>query len=324
MENERDELYEANIEKAKALFEYEMTSVLLAVVEENKAGKERVRKYMEMEVAEPKLEYTAPELEPQEVSFEAPSEQIVPPAFEEPEISVKVEGLSEIAETHGFAAPELAADTALRESAAASLPTVADVGSFSAEALQNAAAADIPPAELSLSPLPEDMGPMEVSLEADIHIEAPSLDIPETAESFDLGIAESAAVTADIPLPPTDAKAGLAFRLPEAEVTPAEIEVAAAPELPTLTLPEAPKVTAPAIEGIKAAAPDASVFALPKVGKVTVSVDYVPAVPVSFETAAPIEERVDVPKHPDYPDIPDAPDISADISEILELVRAEL
>ena len=48
MENEQDMLYDMNIEKAKALFEYEMTSVLLAEKEADEKAKERIRQYMEM------------------------------------------------------------------------------------------------------------------------------------------------------------------------------------------------------------------------------------------------------------------------------------
>ena len=353
MENERDELLEANIEKAKALFEYEMTSVKLAVQEENEAGKERVRKYLEMEVADAKLEYAAPELEAREIGIDAPELTAEPLAFESPELKVELGGLPVIAETRGFEAPELSAgrtapqlpafketgdfkapeiaqDTGaeISRSVAGSLPAAAGTEGFSAEVLAKASeGAELPRAEISIAPLPEAVGGFDTSLAAAVPEPQPMPDI--TVETAKLGLSGreldgSASVTAELPVLPAETKAGLSFALPESRVSVGEIEVTDVPELETPALPEGGGVDVPAAEDIEVPRFGASVFAIAQSGRVTVSVDYIAPVPVSFETAAPAEKRAEAPGYPDIPDVPAATDIMADIDGIQELVRAEL
>ena len=108
MENDHKMLTGSSIEKAKALFEYEMTSVLLAFTEEQEAAQERLRRryarYAEMEIEKPRAEYEAPEFSP--VVECAPPESIsAVPEMTLPEIKAEISGIPQPGETAPFAAP---------------------------------------------------------------------------------------------------------------------------------------------------------------------------------------------------------------------------
>ena len=310
MEDEREKLYNMNMERAKALFEYEMTSVMLAVVEDTDGANRRaIRSSVEMEIGEPKVGYEVPEIEPQTADFDAPEVRALQAGFELPEQSVSIEGLPETAKTRAFEAPTLSGEISAAE-VAASLPDTAGLEGFSAAGLT--AEAELPKAKIEVTATPVGIAPIGELPAAEI--ESPELELPETGGGFGFDLGEAPTVSAEIDAP--EAEIGFSFELPQAEISVGEVEVAKAPKLPDLKLPEA-KVEAVAAE-VQVPQVAASAFELPQSERVTVSVDYEPAEPVSFETAMPVISRA----APEYPEIPEAPDISADISEILELVKA--
>ena len=110
MENNYEMLTGSSIEKAKALFEYEMTSVLLAFSEEQEAAQEELRKryarYAEMEIEKPQVGFETPEFTPETVS--APPESIsAVPEMSLPEVKAEISGIPQPGKTGPFAAPAM-------------------------------------------------------------------------------------------------------------------------------------------------------------------------------------------------------------------------
>ncbi len=128
MEDNKNMLSETNIEKAKALFEYEMTAVLLAAAEEKKAEQRLLDKYYEMEIEKPEVVFEAPEFEPESIEAALPESIAAAPETELPAVTVRVSGLPEIGEARSFSAPELKAGSGLREELGAFLPAEAVSG----------------------------------------------------------------------------------------------------------------------------------------------------------------------------------------------------
>ena len=72
MENNKETL--TDIDKAKELFEYEMTEILLNLHGKfDNVGKDITSEYLNMEIEEPKLEYAAPEITLTGISYEQQS-----------------------------------------------------------------------------------------------------------------------------------------------------------------------------------------------------------------------------------------------------------
>ena len=221
MEDEREKLYNMNMERAKALFEYEMTSVMLAVVEDTDgANRKAIRSCTEMEIGEPKVGYEVPEIEPRAADFDAPTVQTVQADFELPEPSVSIEGLPETGETKPFEAPKLAGEISAAE-VAASLPDTSGLEGFSAEGL--GAEAELPKAKVEIEEIPSVSAPnVEIP---PAKVEAPAPVLPETGVEFRFELPEAPRVSAEIEAP--QAGTAFSFEPPQAEISVGEVEVEA-------------------------------------------------------------------------------------------------
>ncbi len=353
MENERDMLYEMNIEKAKALFEYEMTSVLLAAKEEDEAAKERIRQYMEMEIDKPEVSYNAPELAKAEIKAEIKAEKTTVPEFELPKAEIKLTELPSVKETHAFASPVLFKETELRKTVEISETDVKASEAFSSEKLfslsEKADAGFVKNAEginevgklaekLSGAKISEAVRALGDKAAAEVIVSGPVVKLPETGKtevSFAALTAEKLKtyikVSEGVKIPdgtkiPESTEIKVSGKIPEAKVSVGEIAVPESTKVPELSIPTAKPETEnlhikAAADDIKLPDPDKLSPKLPPAKKVEVSVDYSPAVPVSFETAKPAQTRFSA---PEYPEIPDAPDISAYVDDIIEAVRSDL
>lgn len=336
MKNERDMLYEINIEKAKALFEYEMTSVLLAEKEADEAAKERIRQYMEMEIDKPEVSYTAPEQAPAEIDPGLVTEAAAMPDFSLPQITAEADGLPIVAKTHPFVSPEFSKDTDIRSKVTLSEPVDPASYGFSAEGLfsfseKNEAAplnkedmldADMFEAGLKGLKLQTDIKPLS-DVAQGISISGP-VDIPERVNTkIVFSPAEYTPPKADVKIPSTT-ETGFDFKKPDAEVSVGEIKLPGNQEIPEFNIitgfkPE--KSLSEEAADIKVPEPGKWGFTLPPAKKAEVSVDYRPAVPVSFEVVKPAERKISA---PEYPDVPDAPDISAYVDDIMETLRSDM
>ena len=353
MENEQKMLYEMNIEKAKALFEYEMTSVLLAEKEEDEAAKERIRQYMEMEIEKPEVSYNAPELAPAEIKAEIKAEKTAVPDFELPKAELTFRELPEIKETRAFASPVLFAETVLHGTVRIpeteikaseafsseklfSLPEKADAGLVkgAAEISEAGKAAE----KLNGAQIRETVELLNTGASAEVTVSGPGLKLPGTGKAevrfaaltaekprTDIKVSEGIKIPAGTKIP-EGMEIKLPGNLPEAEVSAGEISVPEGIRVPEVSLSFKSPGTGnlhikAAADDIKLPDPDKLSFTLPPAKKVDVSVDYSPAVPVSFETVKPVETKYTA---PEYPEIPDAPDISAYVDDIIETIRSDL
>ena len=100
---------DSSIEKAKALFEYEMTSVLLAFKEDQKKTEELRKKYAryaEMEIEKPRVVYEAPGFTPR-ADCSVPQTPSAAAQMDLPEVTAEISGIPQTGETAPFAAPEM-------------------------------------------------------------------------------------------------------------------------------------------------------------------------------------------------------------------------
>ena len=337
MENEQDMLYDMNIEKAKALFEYEMTSVLLAEKEADEKAKERIRQYMEMEIDKPELSYTAPEVGSVEVDLKLGAEPAAMPDFSIPQITAEADGLPAVAKTQAFVPPTFSEQAEIRDEIRVPGPALDASGGFpaeelfsfskktEAEPLKNEDLLDLEMlgAGLKGARIQADMKALS-DLAADISLSGPAAGIPErmnTKVVFSTG--EIKPPEADIGLPSV-AETSFVFEPVQTEVSLGEISVPDNKTMPEFipatgfarekTLPkETAEITVPDFRNTE--------FELSPVKKAEFFVDYKPAVPVDFEFVKPVEKKINV---PEYPDVPEAPDISAYVDDIMETLRSDL
>lgn len=329
MEDDKDKLYEMNIEKAKALFEYEMTSVLQAVSEEDcEAGKELINRYMEMEIDKPELAYNAPDLETEKPDIKLETGVKEMPGFVIPEVKTEIGSLPEIEEGGSFAAPEPVQISGIRESVKESLPETEDFGEIKPVGLPAAEiAADIEKPEINMNPIPETKAFKNPIQPAEFPDIMPLFRVPEY-DDRPLFFSNPVPGEPELRIPPAeidekalDAKAGFSFELPEVEKAANPVKQAEIPEVPELIIKGGTAVSVSLDEEVRAPDIDTGAFVIPAVKKPEVSVSYKEAEPVRFTDFKPEETVTDAPA---YPEIPDAPDITGDIEEILELVRAEI
>ncbi|MBR6045154.1 MAG: hypothetical protein IKP47_05920 [Ruminococcus sp.] len=327
MENNNDKLAELNIERAKALFEYEMTAVLLAAAEEKEAQQNLLNEYLEMEIDKPEVVFGAPEFKAEGVGYEAPGE-IRAPEFTAPEAE-KFDGLEDYREPESFTLPGMPGAADPRKAVAAVFPKEAAAAeAFDAGKLSAAAEVkELPKVSVSAAEIPAGFKP----LDADMAGSVPEVKAPETGVGAVPGIeipelpAAAAVSAVDTGLDVNAGKAGVGFEAPACEVSvEAEVPDTAADMTVFAIAPVVMTEIKAAVDlsGAEALAKGgAGMFKLPEAQPVSVSVNYVPAEPVSFELADIPHEKAAAPV---YPEIPDKPDITAAVDEILEAVRAEL
>ncbi len=336
MENNVEKLTDIDIEKAKALFEYEATSLLYALEgREKNVGKDIRNEYLEMEIEKPQFEYISPEFKPGEIGCEAPSAVIELPDLALPPGDVKISGLPEIAATKAFTAPELRADGADTKAVSAAVPKeAAAAGIFSADALFSLPEKTaIPPAVIGLSlAFPTITAPkMEaVPKEASVEIQVEVPDVPEVKGSIGAGVPEihkvdPVAIEADLlkkcllEMPDLEPPTIVLSCEAESFVNITSLDRA----LFELSPVQAPAVDLPAelLGAIKLTDADKALFDLPESEAPKVEIGYEPVGEMSFEPPALPESSLSA---PEYPEAPEMPDISASIDDILAAVKADL
>ena len=297
MENNKETL--TDIDRAKELFEYEMTAVLLNLKGEfENVGKDIENEYLEMEVPEPKLEYASPELEAEGVRLECELPGSVELSGIEP-VSVSLEGFE-----------------------AAGAPVPGEVALTSIEAVDISAAreaiAGIAPSEVGKVSMPSVPASVTVNVAGALpsagFVQAKTPSVPKLPEaekvqgvSVDMPVGEVRAEAFEIP----------AVDRPEAVITGLEeipVEAEQSFELPPVQVESITVGYGPAETG-EFTAPELSA---PEVERIEVGA--VPPEEISFKFP---EIHLQKAALPEYPEMPEKPDFSADIEEILAAVRAE-
>lgn len=296
MENNKETL--TDIDRAKELFEYEMTAVLLNLKGEfENVGKDIENEYLEMEVPEPKLEYSSPELGAEGVRLECDIPGSIELGGIEP-VSVSLEDF----EAAGVSVPGEVALTSIeavdisaaREAIAGIAPS--EVGKVSMPSVPASVtvnvAGEIPSAELAQSKTPSVPRLPEAEKVQGVSVDMPAGEV--RAEAFEIPAVDKpgAVITGIAEIP---AEAEQSFELPPVQVESITVGYESV-ETGEFT---APGLTAPEVEMIE--------------------VGVVPPEEISFKFP---EIHVQKASLPEYPEMPEKPDFSAEIEEILAAVRA--
>lgn len=316
MENQNTKAFEAvaeqpteeqsSLERAKALFEYEMTEVLLNFRQEAATMKGRdSSEYLSMEVPPAGVEYAAPAVALEGIGYEDKDTRVTLDAE-----TLRAEAPSDVSVT---------------------APAIPDVDltavSVGAPAFVSVPAPEIPAVELSTAfhaetedlsvsvPVPE---VRSVTFEKPPAPTLAGVDaVPEArldAEVFLLSLESRLTFTAEIP---TLEKQAVVFEPGGAELKSAPITVPDAPPAELQPIPSSPELR------MAVTVEDADVPQIPEMNKAELvwqPVSVPDAVPVSFETM-PAEAQI---PGVCLPPIPEKPDFSAEYAEITELLRAEL
>ena len=330
---EKQEL--TSIERAKALFEYEMTEVLLNFKNEVRAVKDSpAAEYINMEVPKSGVAYDAPDIAVEgigytetaaDVALDADALQIETSAAfggevpEVPEITLDSGFEAKLDEAAFAPAVVSVREVKLADSIAADLTTVApevpEVPELDTEALFAVPAEefDLPSVavpDARTEPTVFDIPPAEMLTVPAIHADAPAVD----TASLTAGEAAPVAVEVSVELPG-------AVSVPEIdapELRPVEVEVSeiAAPAVPDLTIREAelPAVELPAVPAVSLRGEPPAIQVTAEVAVPEVQVPVPPTIKLTAQEPAAIE----------YPEIPECPDFSAYYADITETLQNEL